>query len=139
MKSGQRGFTLVEMLIVMVIIGVLAAIAFPAYDAQQRKGSRAAAQAAMVNIANRQAQILLDARNYALGAGALAALNVTLPVEVESFYTVTVEDKDGATVGTTPPTFTIKATPIAGKRQVADGILTLSHTGAKTRDGKPGW
>lgn len=139
MKSGHRGFTLVEMLIVMVIVGVLAAIAFPAYDAQQRKGSRAAAQAAMVNIANRQAQFLLDARNYAVGAGALASLGVNLPVEVSSFYTVTVENDVGGATVTTPPTFTVKATPIAGKRQVADGILTLSHTGAKTRDGKPGW
>ena len=93
----------------------------------------------MVNIANRQAQFLLDARNYAVGATALASLNVNLPVEVASFYTVTVENDVGGTTVTTPPTFTIKATPIAGKRQVADGVLTLSHTGAKTRDGKPGW
>ncbi|HZN86572.1 MAG TPA: type IV pilin protein [Burkholderiales bacterium] len=139
MQSNQRGMTIVELLVVMTIVGILAAVAFPAYEGQQRKGTRAAAQAAMVNIANKQAQILLDARNYALGAGALAALNVTLPVEVTSFYTVTVTDKDGATAGTNPPTFTITATPIAGKRQVADGVLTLNHTGAKTRDGKTGW
>lgn len=139
MKSEQRGMTIVELLVVMTIVGILAAVAFPAYEGQQRKGTRAAAQAAMVNIANKQAQILLDARNYALGATALATLNVTLPVDVTAFYTVTVEDKDGATVGTNPPTFTIKATPVAGTRQVADGILTLSHTGAKTRDGKTGW
>lgn len=139
MRSEQRGVTIVELLIVMVIVGVLAAIAFPAYDSQQRKGSRAAAQAAMVNIANKQAQYLLDARTYALGAGALATLNVTLPAEVTAFYTVTLENDAGGTTATTPPTFTVKATPIAGKRQVADGVLTLTHTGAKTRDGKAGW
>ena len=139
MRSDQRGMSLVELLVVMTIVGILAAVAFPAYEGQQRKGTRAAAQAAMVNIANKQAQVLLDPRNYALGAGPLAALNVALPVEVTAFYTVTVVDKDAATAGTNPPTFTIVATPIAGKRQVADGVLTLSHTGAKTRDGKTGW
>jgi type IV pilus assembly protein PilE len=139
MKSGQRGMTIVELLVVMTIIGILAAVAFPAYQGQQRKGTRAAAQAAMVNISNKQAQILLDARNYAVGATALDTLNVTLPVEVAAYYTVTVENKDGGSTVTTPPSFTVKATPVAGTRQVADGILTLSHTGAKTRDGKTGW
>lgn len=139
MNSRQRGVTLVELLIVMVIIGVLAAIAFPAYDSQQRRGTRSAAQAQMVNIANKQAQILLDARNYAVGATALATLNVNLPVEVTAFYTVTVENNVGGSTVTNPPSFTVKATPIAGKRQVVDGVLTLSHTGAKTRDGKAGW
>lgn len=139
MRSEQRGVTIVELLIVMVIVGVLAAIAFPAYDSQQRKGTRAAAQAAMVNIANKQAQYLLDARTYALGGTALATLNVNLPVEVTAYYTVTLENDAGGTTATTPPSFTVKATPIAGKRQVADGVLTLTHTGAKTRDGNPGW
>lgn len=139
MNSRQSGVTIVELLIVMVIIAVLAAIAFPAYDSQQRRSTRAAAQSQMVNIANRQAQFLLDARNYALGAGALAALNVALPNEVVSFYAVTVENDVGGTAPTTPPTFTIKATPIAGTRQAVDGELTLTHTGAKTRAGNPGW
>lgn len=139
MKSEQRGVTLVELLIVVVIVGILAAVAFPAYQGQLRKGSRAAAQAQMVNIANRQAQYLLDARNYAAGSGALATLNVTLPSEVNAFYTVTVVNSTGGTTPSTPPTFTIKATPIAGSRQVADGELTLTHEGAKTRAGNPGW
>jgi type IV pilus assembly protein PilE len=139
MNSRHSGVTLIELLIVMVVIAVLAAIAFPAYDGQQRRSTRAAAQSQMVNIANRQAQYLLDARNYTLGAGALATLNVTLPDEVARFYTVSVENDSGGTAPTTPPTFTVRATPIAGTRQVPDGVLTLAHNGAKTRAGNPGW
>lgn len=139
MKLRQRGVTLVELLVVMVVIALLAAIAYPSYQGQQRKGNRAAAQAALVNIANRQAQYLLDARNYAVGAGALAALNVSLPAEVAQFYTVAVENGAGGTTPLTPPSFLIKATPIAGTRQEADGELLLSHDGTKSRAGSPGW
>jgi type IV pilus assembly protein PilE len=139
MKLRQCGLTLVELLIVMVIVGILTAVAFPAYQGQQRKGSRAAAQALLVNIANRQAQYLLDARNYAVGAGALATLNVSLPGEVAPFYTVVVENAAGGTTPSTPPSFLIRATPVAGTRQEADGELRLVHDGTKSRGGNPGW
>lgn len=139
MKFRQRGLTIVELLIVMVIIAVLAAIAFPAYQNQQRKSSRAAAQALLVNISNRQAQYLLDARNYAVGPAALGALNVVLPTEVAPYYTVVVENAAGGTAASTPPTFRVRATPIAGTRQEPDGELVLVHDGAKSRGGNPGW
>ena len=139
MKFRQHGMTIVELLIVMVIIAVLTAIAFPAYQNQLRKGSRAAAQSLLVNIANRQAQYLLDARNYAVGPTALGALNVVLPTEVAPFYAVVVENATGGTTTSTPPTFRVRATPVAGTRQEPDGELVLGHDGTKTRAGNPGW
>jgi len=135
----QRGFSLMELLIAMVVIAILTAVAFPSYQGYLRKGSRAAAQALLVDAANRQAQYLLDARNYAIGPGALSALNMTLPAEVASFYNVAVENASGGATPSTPPTFLIKATPIAGSRQEADGELKLAHDGGKWRGGNPGW
>ena len=131
--GNKKGFTVVELLITMAIIGILTAIAFPSYQSHVRKGSRAAAQAAMMQVADREAQYLLDARNYALGSSALTTLNVTLPTDVSSKYTVTVTAADGTSTPSTPPTYTIMATPITGGPQVADGTLSLTHTGAKTR------
>lgn len=139
MHPRQTGLTLVELLIVMVIVAVLAAIAYPSYQGQVRKGSRAAAQSLLVHIANRQAQYILDARNYAVGPGALAALEITLPTEVAAFYTIVIENASGGAGPTTPPTFTLRALPIGGKRQEADGELRLTHDGAKSRAGSPGW
>lgn len=129
------GFTLLELMIVVTVIAILAAIALPAYQDQLRKGRRAAAQAFLVDVASRQQQYLLDARSYAVGGGAIAALNLTIPPEVASFYTVAVSPA----AATVPPTYQLQATPIAASAQAPDGMLTLDQDGARTRAGNPGW
>lgn len=136
---GARGFTLTELMITVAVVAILVAVGYPTYQGQVRKGSRAAAQAAMLQIADKQAQYMLDARNYAVGPTALADLSVALQPDVTSRYTVSVTSAAGDDVPSTPPTYTIRATPIAGTVQESDGVLTLTHTGAKTRDGKAGW
>jgi len=139
MRISRRGFTILELLIVMGIIAILAAMAFPAYDAYLRKGSRAAAQSYMMQISGKQAQYLLDARNYAVGSTAIADLGLTEPPEVTPFYTVVVENSAGGTTVTTPPSFRVRATPKSGTRQASDGELILTNTGSKTRGGAAGW
>jgi type IV pilus assembly protein PilE len=134
-----RGFTLIEAMIVVVIVGILAAIGYPSYQNHLRKGARASAQVEMLKVADRQAQYLHDARNYAIGPGALSALAITLPAEVTSKYTVMITAADGSDTPSTPPSYTIRATPVTGSAQVQDGELTLTHVGAKTRAGTPGW
>jgi type IV pilus assembly protein PilE len=132
-KQRAAGFTLVELLVSIAVVAIIGAIAFPSYQDQMRKGRRAAAQAFLVEMASREQQYLLDARTYAVGATAIAALNLTVPPDVAPFYTVTVEPA----AATNPPTYRLVATP-AGS-QVADGGLTLDQDGAKTRGGNPGW
>ena len=139
MKTPQRGFTLMELLVVVAAIAIIAAIALPAYDAQIRRGHRAEAQQFLVEIANREAQYLLDARNYTVGSTALTDLTLTVPATVAAFYTIDVLNGASGTTTTTPPSFMARATPIAGTKQESDGALTLSDTGAKTRAGNPGW
>ena len=129
----NKGFTITELLIVLAVIGILTAVAFPSYQNHVRKAARASAQAAMMQIADKEAQYLLDARNYVVTSTALTTLSITLPTDVASKYTVTVTAADGTNTASTPPTYTIVATPIAGGPQVADGILKLTHTGGKTR------
>lgn len=128
-----RGFTLVEIMVVVVIIGILAAIAWPSYQGQLRKGRRAEAQSFMMEVANKEQQYLLDARQYALGGGAFGTLNVAPPSDLANFYTFNVTPA----APTTPPSFTVTAT--AKNQQTADGNLTIDNTGAKTRAGQPGW
>ena len=131
----QGGFTLIEILVSLTVVAILAAIAYPSYQDHMRKGRRAAAQAFLVDAASRQQQYLLDARTYALGAGAIAALNLTVPTQVSSYYTIAVTPA----VATTPPTYQIVATPVAATAQASDGVLTLDQDGNRARGGSPGW
>ena len=126
-----KGFSLIELMVVVAIMGIISAIAVPQYKAYVVRGNRAAAQAFMLDVANREKQYLLDARAYIAGstdaAGVLAVLNMAAPKEVYTNYTVAVTAPAG-----TPPTFTITATPVATSKQANDGIMTLDETGAKT-------
>ena len=130
-----RGFTLVELIVVVTIIGLLAAIAIPSYQQHLRKGRRAEAQTFMLDIANLQQQYLMDARAYALDPNATTTLNKIPPTGVSNFYTVTVT---AAPAPAAQPSFLITATPKTGP-QSSDGTLTLDNTGTKTRGGNPGW
>ena len=134
-RAGRSGFTLIELLVTLTIVAILAAVAYPAYQDHMRKGRRAAAQAFLVEAGSRQQQFLLDARRYAVGDGAVAALNLTVPAEIAPYYMVTVEPA----AATNPPTYRLLATPIAGSSQVPDGGLALDHDGNKSRGGNPGW
>lgn len=133
--NAQRGFTLIELMITVAIIGILASIALPSYKQYIIKSKRNAAQAFMMSVANNEKQYLLDARVYktislATEATDLAAIGLAKPTEVSPNYTIT------ATTGTAPPSFTITATPVSGTTQVADGALTLTDTGTKGPSGK---
>lgn len=130
-----NGFSLLELMVAVAIVAILAAIAYPSYQEHLRKGRRAAAQTFALETASRQQQYLLDARAYAVGADAIAALSISVPAEVNRFYTVTVEPA----APTIPPTYTIRAVPIAGSGQEPDGELTLDQAGRKTRGGQPQW
>ena len=122
-------------MVAVLVVAILAAVAYPSYQDHIRKGRRAAAQAFLVEVASRQQQYLLDARRYAVGAGALTTLNMTVPVEIAPFYTITIDPA----APTVPPTYRLIATPVAGSVQAPDGVLTLDQDGARTRGGNPGW
>lgn len=119
----QNGFTLIELMITVAIVGVLASIAYPSYTSYIIKGNRAAAQAQMLDIANRQQQFLLANRAYAT-TDTLNTSGYTLPSTLTGKYTHAV------TVGSgTVPAFTITFT--ATGNQIRDGDLTLNSDGVK--------
>lgn len=128
--QNNRGLTLIELMIVVAIIGFIAAIAIPQYTQYIIRSNRSAAEAFMMDVANREKQYLLDARSYASDSmnatGFMPVLNMTAANVVYANYTIAV------TASVVPiPSFTITATPIAGKPQASDGNLTLDDAGNK--------
>ena len=134
-RNRTRGFTLLEIMIVVAIVGILAAVVLPSYQNQVRKANRSAAQQFMLDVATKQQQILMDSRSYvAVTYGNFGnkpsdsppGVGVPHPVATAGKYTFAV-----AVVNTaTPPTFTITATAV--NDQLVDGNLTLNQVGTKT-------
>jgi type IV pilus assembly protein PilE len=137
-KMGQKGFTLIELIVTVTIIGILASIAIPSYTSYVARGHRANAQSFLLEVAQKEQQYLLDQRSYAIGTTAMSTLGYgTLPSTVGQNYTFLV----GPTAATSPPTFTITATPKAGGRQAkaGEGWLRIDNTGSKTSEKLGNW
>jgi type IV pilus assembly protein PilE len=128
--KGTRGFTLLEIMIVVAIVGILAAIVLPSYQNQLRKSRRASAESHLMDIASRQQQFLLDNRQYAAN---LAALGMTTPSEVSTYYTINACDTSVAcVVAGTPPSFTVTATPIGAQAlDLSGATISVDNSGAK--------
>jgi len=122
MKSKNFGFTLIELMLTLAIIGILLAIALPSYNEYIIEANRTAAQAEMMDIANVEEQYLLANRSY----GDTTAIGYNLSTEVAQNYTHSI------VVGTAPLSYIITFAPIDNSIQDGDGNLTLDNTGAKT-------
>ena len=77
----NAGFTLIELMIVVAIIGLLAAVAYPAYTDSVRKGNRAEARAALMNLLQQQERYLTQMNTYETFA---AGTPGTLPFKAHS-------------------------------------------------------
>lgn len=120
----NHGFSLIELMIAVAIIGILAAFAYPTYLDQVLRGRRAAAQAEMMELATREQQFLLANRAYASRSD-LEASGYALPAEIAAYYNWAITLDTG-----TLPGYTITFT--ASGAQARDGDLSLTSTGIRS-------
>jgi len=120
-----RGFTLVEIMIVVAIIGVLASIAYPSYMNYVRQAARSDAKAVLMETVQFMERYYTTNNTY-VGAEALSAVSPKGASGSKVRYNISFSAGPAAT------SFTLQAVPAGSQTSDSCGTLTLSNTGAQT-------
>lgn len=133
-----KGFTLIEVMIVVAIIGILSAIAYPSYTASVRKGKRAQARTAILELMQQQERYMTQRNTYLFFTN---SRGTTVPATVP--FTTYSGDNTTSTAywmsssacgtATARECVTITATPTIADTEV--GALSMTSTGLKTCSG----
>jgi len=134
-RRAQRGFTLIELMIVVAIIGILAAVAYPAYNSSVRKSRRADAKTALLDLAQREERFMSTGNTYSktpsqLGYPTGTAFPMNILSGSKSYYTMDV------TYDSAKPTlFKATATPTGDQTKDKCGSFSIEQSGAQTVGG----
>ncbi|MBI1732627.1 MAG: prepilin-type N-terminal cleavage/methylation domain-containing protein [Gammaproteobacteria bacterium] len=125
------GFTLIELMITVAIVGIIAAIAYPSYQNQVKKARRSEAQQLLLGASNKEEQYILEMRAYTNSFGDMNYGSEgwecgSPPTECSNdYYDITITVAAGP-----PPGYTITAVPKG--TQAGDGNLSINSAGTKT-------
>lgn len=135
----HQGFTLIELMIVVAIVGILAAIAYPSYQDSIRKSARAVAKQALFEVVSRQENNYLNSKAYATDLTNLGYSGTTYYVNKQGDLITTSANSIyliRLATGMSTSAFTVEAVP--QNAQTGDtkcGTLSLSSTGVKGETG----
>jgi len=130
--SRNRGFTLIELMIAVAIIGIIASIAYPSYRENVMATHRANAQADLMELAQWMERKYLQ-QNYDYTGGGTPTLPQTQsPESGTAMYNLTLSS-------VAKNSFELLATPVGGQTSDRCGKLKLLHTGEKKADGSDCW
>jgi type IV pilus assembly protein PilE len=121
LKVGQKGFTLIELMIVVAIIGILASIAMPSYKDYVKKGKAAEATSTLADLRVKMEQCFQDNRDY---TNATCAAFCATPAG-SKYFTYS------CAPASTANTYTLKATGVAAE-DMGNFEYTVSQANAKT-------
>ncbi|MDD4978004.1 MAG: type IV pilin protein [Gallionella sp.] len=131
----NNGFTLIELVITVAIIGILATIAIPSYTNYMIRASREAAQTELLQMAAAQERIYLNSNSYSIAANVVTDPYTGLAAGGIGQQGLSKDGKYGYTcpaANCTANSFTFIATPVVGKQQANDGILSIDSIGRRT-------
>jgi type IV pilus assembly protein PilE len=122
-KTVRRGFSLIEMMIVLVMVGVLSAVAYPSYTAQVAKGRRADGKQALLELAQRMERFYSERGTYA--GAALGSSGIYASTSPSGYYTLSIATQ-------TADGFKITATPTGKQADDACSVLGYNNLGEQT-------
>ncbi len=124
----ERGFTLIELMIAVVIIAILASIALPGYQQFIMEGRRSEGQTALLDIAARQEQFFMENHRYTANIADLGIGNNNTILTEGGWYLLSAtcgSDGNGSCING----YLLTATPQKG--QTPDGSLSVNAVGEK--------
>lgn len=130
LRQPHAGFTLIELMIVVAVIGILTAIAYPAYTDSVRKARRTDAKNALLDLAGRQERFFSMNNTYTKTAANLkyAAFPADVLTSGNVYYQLTVSAADGTSYSAT-------ATPTGAQANDKCGTYTINQLGAQGNTG----
>ena len=128
-RGHNGGFTLMELLIVITIIGVLASIAYASYSNSVVASRRKAAAACLLEVSQHMERVYTTSLSY---AGVTAAPALSCRTELSAFYTIGLNGTPTAT------TYALQAAPTSQQKDAKCGTLGLNQAGTKTISGTGG-
>lgn len=128
----NKGFTLIELMITVAIIGILAAIAYPSYTRQVQKTRRADAKGALMGLSNAMERYFTENNRYTGAATGPADTGTPRIFATQSPVSGGTKYYDLRITAATASAYTIEADPVGTQDSDPCGKLTLSNTGLKT-------
>jgi type IV pilus assembly protein PilE len=138
-KRNSLGFTLIELMVVVAILGILLTIATPAYNEYVKKARRSDAKSALMSASQAMERFYTENASYngaALGSG---ATDIAKTSSVDGYYTIAFDSTPTAatacaatvTTNASASAYRLCATPTGSQSGDSCTVMSLSQTGAK--------